>query len=318
MTASALAARSCSPTRWIDAHNHVPTISHNPSKHTLGIIGLGNIGFAIAEKAHLALGMKILYTDILRKPPAREAQVNATYFPDMATMLPYCDCVLLATPAGPPLLTASTISLLPRGARIVNIARGSLIDETALADALDRGHIDAAGLDVHAAEPRVNARLARMDSVMLTCHTGGGSVETNIGFERLSMVNCEAVLNGGKPLTAVNLHWFKQPARIVRNEDNNYRPGGGGGVDIDASVPLANGEKHDERSETLEGKKPTVVGAPTDDSCANTTLPPLGSSTPNPSTSLTGQTQLETPSSSTITTPPVKNLHDADHTNGVT
>lgn len=220
MTASSLAARSCSAASWNHAHDHVPSISHNPSKHTLGIVGLGNIGLAIARKAHLAFGMKILYTDILRKSTAQELEVDATYYPTMTDMLPHCACVLLATPAGPPLLTASTIPLLPRGARVVNIARGSLIDEEALADALESGHLDAAGLDVHEHEPRVNERLARMNNVELTSHTGGGSVETNIGFELLSMQNCAAVLDGREPLTPVNMRWLKpKKADVVVNGD---------------------------------------------------------------------------------------------------
>ncbi|KAL9631022.1 MAG: hypothetical protein Q9164_006117 [Protoblastenia rupestris] len=224
-TSSFLAARSLSAKAFQNAHTEIPLISHNPSGHTLGIVGLGNIGFAIAKKVHLALGMKILYYDVHRKSPAQEAEVNATFHPILESLLPNCDALLLATPSGAPIITARTLALLPRGARIVNIARGSLIDEEALADALDSGHISAAGLDVHANEPKVNPRFVKMNQVCLTCHTGGASVETNIGFERLVMENVEAVLQGGEPLTAVNRHLMSDAYGHSMSAANN------GGVD---------------------------------------------------------------------------------------
>ncbi|KAL9099546.1 MAG: hypothetical protein Q9163_004966, partial [Psora crenata] len=116
--------------------------------------------------------------------------------------------------------------MLPYGARIVNIARGSLIDEDALVAALDSGHISAAGLDVHAREPRINERFVAMTQVCLTCHTGGASVETNHGFERLAMENVEAVLQGKEPLTAVNHHLI--------GHSINGTVGGDGGHDVHA------------------------------------------------------------------------------------
>ena len=149
--------------------------------------------------------MKIIYNDVIQKKPEMEREVDATFYPSMEEMLPLCDCVLIATPyTGRPLLNAHTLALLPRGARVVNIARGVCIDEDDLADALESKHIGAAGLDVHAHEPRVSERLSKMDNVTLTSHTGGGSVETATGFERLVMENVEAVLEGREALTAVN------------------------------------------------------------------------------------------------------------------
>lgn len=207
MTWSSLAARSNSPTQWQKAHQNVPLSSHNPRGHRLGIVGMGKIGFAIAKKVKVALGMRILYTDIMRKSPAQEAEVDAIFCPTLDDLLPKSDCILIATPhTGQSLLTANTLALLPAGARIVNIARGSLIDENALADALDSDHVAAAGLDVHTHEPNVSERLSRLWNVTLTSHTAGGSVETNIGFERLAMENVELVLSGGAALTPVNSH----------------------------------------------------------------------------------------------------------------
>lgn len=205
MSWSALAARSGDPASFQEAHVQVPLASRTLRGHTLGIVGLGNIGFAIAQKAKLGFGMRIAYHDINRKTRKTEEEIDAEYFDSLESLLPVSDCLLLATPWGPPILTHSTLALLPRGSRIVNIARGSLIDETALADALDLGHVSAAGLDVHADEPHVNRRLAAMRNVTMTPHTGGGSVNTMIGFESLAMENVQAVLNGREALTPVNL-----------------------------------------------------------------------------------------------------------------
>jgi len=210
MTWSHLAARSCDPSSFQAAHTQVPALSHNPRDRTLGIIGLGNIGFAIAKKVKAALQMQILYTDMQRKEARQEDEVGATFYESLDQLLSVSDCVLIATPAGRPLLTARTLALLPPGARVVNIARGSLIDENALADALESGHVSAAGLDVHMKEPFVSGRLSARRDVTLTCHTGGGSVETIKGFERLAMENVLAVLSGEEPLTAVNKHFMRR------------------------------------------------------------------------------------------------------------
>ena len=205
MTWSSHAARSNSPNQWTEAHQQIPFRAHNPRGRTLGIIGLGNIGYAIAKKVRAAFGMKIIYHDVIQKKLEMEREADATFYSSMEEMLTLSDCVLIATPyTGRPLLNAHTLSLLPAGARVVNIARGVCIDEDALADALESKHISAAGLDVHAHEPQVSERLSKMLNVTLTSHTGGGSVETAMGFERLVMENVDAALEGRPALTAVN------------------------------------------------------------------------------------------------------------------
>ena len=205
MTWSSLAARSNNSTDWTNAHQQIPFQSHNPRGHTLGIIGLGNIGHAIAKKVRAAEGMKIIYYDVMQKTPEMEREVEATFYPSMEEMLPLCDCVLIATPyTARPILDARSLSFLPTGARVVNIARGICVDEDALIDALETKRISAAGLDVHAHEPFVSKRLSKMRNVTLTSHTGGGTVQTAMGFEKLVMQNVEAVLEGRDALTAVN------------------------------------------------------------------------------------------------------------------
>jgi len=210
MTWTTLAARSGDSIAFQAAHIQVPAASHNPRGHTLGIIGLGNIGFAIAKKVRAAFDMRILYYDVTRKTPEQEREVSATFYESLDELLLISNCVLIATPAGRPLLTARTLALLPRGARVVNIARGNLIDENALADALESGRVSAAGLDVHMKEPFVSQRLSARRDVTLTCHTGGGSVETIKGFEKLAMENVIAVLSGQEPLTCVNKHYMRR------------------------------------------------------------------------------------------------------------
>ena len=203
-------------------HAQATAASHTLRNHTLGLIGMGNIGQHIAAKlGSPAFGMRVHYYDVVRKPVALEVELGATFHADLPGLLAASDCAVLCAPAstdGRPLITAEALAALPRGARFVNVARGSMVDEGALADALESGQVHAAALDVHAAEPVVSERLLAMAGlegprpgrVMLTCHNGGGTVETHVGFEELSMRNIMAVLGGREPLTPVNMHWLKK------------------------------------------------------------------------------------------------------------
>jgi lactate dehydrogenase-like 2-hydroxyacid dehydrogenase len=83
------------------------------------------------------------------------------------------------------------------------------VDEEAVADAMDSGHLFAVGLDVFEDEPRPNPRLQKMRNATLTCHTAGGALDTSIGFERLAMENVMAILEEKDPITPVNKHLFK-------------------------------------------------------------------------------------------------------------
>jgi lactate dehydrogenase-like 2-hydroxyacid dehydrogenase len=204
---SAKAARSLDPGQFWDAHRNIAAVTHNPKGHNLGIIGLGNIGFRIAQKAHTAFGMKILYNDLVRKAPEVESSVEAVFYEELTDMLAVSDCVIVATPfGGSKVLDGSTISKMKHGSRFCNIARGKLIDEDALISALESGQIAAAGLDVHYNEPHVNPRFANMKNVVVMCHTAGASIESHIGFEKLGMENLLSFLETGKALTPVNAH----------------------------------------------------------------------------------------------------------------
>ncbi|EAW11759.1 D-mandelate dehydrogenase-like dehydrogenase [Aspergillus clavatus NRRL 1] len=210
------AAHSLSPQRFLDAHQNSPLTALNPRGRTLGIIGLGQIGYTIAKKAHAAFGMKIAYNDLFRKSPELERAVDAQFVADLDDLLGQADCVIVATPfAGKTLVDAERLRRFKRGARFINIARGSLVDEEALLQALDNGQILAAGLDVHASEPYVHPRLATHSRVMMMSHNAGGTVDTHVGFERLAMENIEGFLLRGKALTPVNLHLTKPPKSVL-------------------------------------------------------------------------------------------------------
>ncbi|KAJ5172367.1 D-isomer specific 2-hydroxyacid dehydrogenase NAD-binding [Penicillium capsulatum] len=202
---SAMAARSVDADQFVDANRNLAPVSHNPKGHTLGIIGFGQIGRRTAEKAFLALNMKILYHDIVQMPRALEQVSQATFHRSMDTLLAESDCVLVATPfSGETLLNASLLAKMKPGSRLVNIARGKLLDEAALVDALQRGHLSAAGLDVHYNEPHVNPTIAQMKNVEIMAHNAGASLDSHIGFERLGMENILSFYQTGKAITPVN------------------------------------------------------------------------------------------------------------------
>lgn len=125
--------------------------------------------------------MKIAYHDIIRKSPAQEAVVSAEYFNSLDELLGISDCIVLATPASPhgnKLVTKEVLKKFKWGSRFINIARGVLVDEEAVADAVDEGRLIGVGLDVHENEPKVNERLKAMKQVTMTSHNAGGTLDT--------------------------------------------------------------------------------------------------------------------------------------------
>jgi lactate dehydrogenase-like 2-hydroxyacid dehydrogenase len=205
------AAYSCDPDQFKDAQSNIAAVTHNPNGSTLGILGLGRIGYRIAQKAK-AFDMKVLYHDVVRMEE-REKEVGAGWCATVEELLGRSDCVVLATPfSGDVLLTEKEFRWFKKGSRLVNIARGKLIDEKALIKALDDGVLKAAGLDVHENEPRVNRDLASRRNVMMLSHTAGASVDSHIGFERLGMENILGWLERGDAglVSPVNLKWLKR------------------------------------------------------------------------------------------------------------
>lgn len=125
--------------------------AHEPGGKVLGIVGMGGIGTAVARRAR-ALGMAIHYSDRRRKQTGEEGALgNAVYHETVESLLEACDCLLLTCPHTPEthdLVNAATLAKMKRGSRVVNIGRGKCVDEDALADAIETGHITSAALDV--------------------------------------------------------------------------------------------------------------------------------------------------------------------------
>ena len=169
----------------------------------LGIFGMGRIGQAMAQRAR-GFNMQILYSNRSRLKPELEA--GARYFADLKEMLPHCDILAIHAPATPEtdkVINAEMLALLPKGAVLVNTARGSLVDEEALLAALKSGHLFAAGLDVFRSEPDFDQRFADLPNVFLTPHIGSATVETRnaMGFRALD--NIAAVCSGAGAIDPV-------------------------------------------------------------------------------------------------------------------
>jgi lactate dehydrogenase-like 2-hydroxyacid dehydrogenase len=204
------------PARFSDCHHNATASSRLLRSNALGLIGLGNIGQQLARRCRHGFGMRVHFYDVERKPADLITELHATAHDSLESLLGAVDCVVLCAPAtgvSGPIINASTLSQFRPGARFVNVARGSLVDEDALFQAMQAGHVSTAALDVHANEPNVHPGLAKLAQeegrVMLTCHNAGGTVETHQGFEELSMRNIMAVLSGGDPITPVNLQFLQ-------------------------------------------------------------------------------------------------------------
>ena len=148
---------------------------------TLGIVGFGRIGQAMARRA-AGFGMRILYTG------PRDAGIPGTSRTDLEVLLAASDFVSLHCPltdATRDLISRERIALMKPGAVLINTSRGPVVDEEALADALEEGRLFAAGLDVFRDEPRVPERLRSAENAVLTPHAGSGTVETRTAMARM-------------------------------------------------------------------------------------------------------------------------------------
>lgn len=165
----------------------------------LGIVGMGRVGLAVRAIV-TGLGMEVHYSNRRRLPPETEA--GAIYHDSVDDLLGAVDVVSLNCPSTPEtlnLMDARRLSLMKKGAILVNTARGSLIDEPALIEALKNGHLFAAGLDVFKTEPGGNPDLAKLDNVFLLPHIGSATRETRdaMGFRALD--NVDAFFAGKEP-----------------------------------------------------------------------------------------------------------------------
>jgi lactate dehydrogenase-like 2-hydroxyacid dehydrogenase len=187
---------------WRKPYGMPDLLGMRANGRTLGIVGMGRIGQAVARRAR-GFDMRVLYYDRTRLPPDREE--GAEYVTSFEALLPRCEILSLHLPGGGagPLMTREAFALLPRGAVFVNTARGSLVDEDALIEALQSGHLFAAGLDVYRREPDFDLRLAALPNVFLTPHVASATVETRDAMGFLALDNIAAVLAGRPPITPV-------------------------------------------------------------------------------------------------------------------
>lgn len=163
---------------------------------TLGILGMGRIGRAVARRAR-AFGMKIHYSS----PHQLHEEVagDAAFHADPSEMLKVSQFLSLNAPetrATHHFLNANTIALLPQGAIVVNTARGGLINDDDLIEALKVGRVAAAGLDVYEGEPKLNPAYIELKNTFLLPHIGSGTIESRISMGMTALENIDAVLNG--------------------------------------------------------------------------------------------------------------------------
>ena len=173
---------------------------------TLGIMGMGRIGQGIARRGAHGFGMRVIYHNRSRLDAATEAQCKARYV-SKDELLANADHVVLVIPYSAEshhLIGAAELARMKPTATLINIARGGIVDDAALARALLERRIAAAGLDVFDGEPRVHPALLGVPNVVLTPHIASASVPTRLAMANLAADNLIGFLTMGKPLTALN------------------------------------------------------------------------------------------------------------------
>jgi glyoxylate reductase len=179
-------------------------VGHDLRGGRLGIVGLGGIGARVAERGR-GFGMEIAYHGRRESPHA--AELEATRL-DLDELLSTSDVVSLHTPLTPAtrhLIGARELGLMKPTATLVNTARGAVVDEAALVEALREGGIAGAGLDVYEHEPDVHPGLLGLENVVLAPHIGSATVETRAAMAELAARNAIAIARGEPPETPVSL-----------------------------------------------------------------------------------------------------------------
>ena len=177
---------------------------------TLGILGMGRIGQAIARRGAHGFGMKVIYHNRSRLDAALEAECKAAHVgkPELLRQADHLVLVLPYSPASHHAIGAAELALMKPTATLTNIARGGIVDDAALAHALSQRQIAAAGLDVFEGEPAVHPDLLKLANVVLTPHIASASVATRRAMANLAADNLIAALgfgpNAGCPPTPIN------------------------------------------------------------------------------------------------------------------
>ena len=192
--------------KWSIVHNPLGMDLHHS---TIGIIGMGRIGQGIAKRA-LGFGMKVIYHNRSRLSPEDEKACGATYVSkeDLLRTADHVVLVLPYTAQNHHTIGAPEIALMKPTATLINIARGGIVDDGALAKALQAGKIFAAGLDVFEGEPQVHPELLKCSNIVLAPHIASASEKTRRAMVDLAVENLRAALDGKRPPSLINAEVF--------------------------------------------------------------------------------------------------------------
>lgn len=184
-------------------------LGHRVNGKRLGIVGMGRIGQAVARRAR-GFGIAIDYHNRHRLPEPVERELGATHHADLDDMLADIDILSINCPYTPEthhLIDAGRLALLGKDVYVINAARGEIIDEAALADALEQGRLAGAGLDVYENEPRIEPRLLGLDNVVLLPHLGSATFEGREAMGDKVIANIRIWADGHRPPDQVLEGW---------------------------------------------------------------------------------------------------------------
>jgi lactate dehydrogenase-like 2-hydroxyacid dehydrogenase len=193
--------RSGKWTRW----RFMEFLGHDVYGKTIGICGFGRIGRGVARRA-MGFNMKVLYTSRTRATDAVEQEFRASYV-DKHTLLRESDVVTLHLPLFAKTrhyIGATELALMKKTAILVNTARGPVVDEKALVQALKTRQLAGAGLDVYVNEPKLTPGLAKLPNTVLAPHMASASIETRLRMSNMAVANCIAGLTGQRPPNILN------------------------------------------------------------------------------------------------------------------
>ncbi len=177
---------------------------------TLGILGMGRIGQAVARRA-LGFDMKVIYHNRSRLPAEKEAACRATWV-DKEALLREADFLVLLLPYSPEshhIIGAAELALMKPTAHLINVARGGIVDDAALISALRQRRLSGAALDVFEGEPALNPGFLELDNVALTPHIGSSSRATRLAMAMTAANNLIAAISGQRPPNLVNIEVWK-------------------------------------------------------------------------------------------------------------
>ncbi|PSK87619.1 lactate dehydrogenase-like 2-hydroxyacid dehydrogenase [Limimaricola soesokkakensis] len=182
------------PTQMLGAH---------VTGKTVGIVGMGRIGQAVAKRCALGFDMQVLY----HSRSSKAVPLPAMQVGDLEELMSSADFVVVTVPATPEtkhLISRDMLSVMKPGGILINISRGDVVDETALIEALEAGRIGGAGLDVYENEPQVPERLRRLDNAVLLPHLGTAALEVREAMGRMALDNACAFVKDQAPPNLVN------------------------------------------------------------------------------------------------------------------